>query len=116
MRTARRGSAPSRTTTCSTSSANYASPGATTTSGGPTSPRRPTAAAGTWLLAADDERWVRLDLGVREAGPDRDHVSPERYEFGDSLLVDHDGRGFALFTFYASSDEGWTNRFDRCAS
>ncbi|SCE89005.1 hypothetical protein GA0074696_1482 [Micromonospora purpureochromogenes] len=78
--------------------------------------RRPTAAAGTWLLADEDERWVRLDLGVREAGPARDHGSPDRYAFGDALLVDHDGRGFALLTFDGSPDEGWTNRFDRCAS
>ncbi|MEU9740205.1 hypothetical protein AB0E12_13565 [Micromonospora chersina] len=78
--------------------------------------RRPASAQGTWRLGDDDERWVvRLDFGIREAGPTRDHESPQRFRFGDALVVSHDGNGFELLAFDGMPDEGWSSRFVRCA-
>ncbi|MEV0811343.1 hypothetical protein [Micromonospora sp. NPDC050200] len=86
--------------------------------------RRPASAQGTWLLSEyeddddyddDYERWVRLDFGERKAGPTRDHESPQRYRFGDALLVSHDGNGFELLALDGMPDERWSSRFTPCA-
>ncbi|MFG3701193.1 hypothetical protein ACGF5C_25265 [Micromonospora sp. NPDC047620] len=77
--------------------------------------RRPASAQGTWLLSEDDDEWwVRLDFGERKATPTRDHESPQRYRFGDALLVSHDGNGFELLALDGMPDEGWSSRFTPC--
>ncbi|MEU4335353.1 hypothetical protein AB0F59_12040 [Micromonospora lupini] len=86
--------------------------------------RRPASSQGTWIFSDyeheyDDDydgyQWVRLDLGERTAAPARDQESPERYTFGDGLLVSHDGNGFELLALDGRPDEEWSSRFTPCA-
>ncbi|WP_157742570.1 hypothetical protein [Micromonospora chokoriensis] len=80
--------------------------------------RKPTSTDGTWLLSEDehvDSRWwVRLDFGKRASASRHEQEAPDPYEFGDALLVSHDGNGFELLALNGRPDEGWSSRFTAC--
>ncbi|MET8202547.1 hypothetical protein [Micromonospora taraxaci] len=86
--------------------------------------RKPTSTDGRWLLSeyendgdqnVDPRWWVRLDFGKRASADRHEKEAPDPYEFGDTLLVSHDGNDFELFALDGRPDEGWASRFTPCA-